>query len=68
MCVFFSLSPRGTKRRVGKSYLEGVLKEIHVGINPDIIESVKQPSPLSVPPYAFPCTNYKAEGEKKVWR
>lgn len=36
--VLFFLSPRGTRRRVGKSYLESVLKEIHVGTNPDIIE------------------------------
>lgn len=35
--VFFC-APRGTSRRAGKSYLESVLKEIHVGTNPDITE------------------------------
>lgn len=38
-CFFLSLTPRDVRRRVGKSYLEGVLKEIHVGINPDIMSA-----------------------------
>lgn len=33
---------------MGKSYLEGVLKEIHVGINPDIM-SAQPPSSLTSP-------------------
>lgn len=47
MCYFFPLSDGargGGGGWVGKSYLEGVLKEIHVGINPDIIESAPLPS------------------------
>lgn len=69
MCYFF-LSPRGTGRRVGKSYLEGVLKEIHVGINPDIIESAQQPCLLFplVPTYVLSCANYQTVGEIKVGR
>lgn len=47
--VFFPLSLRRAKTRVGKSVLEGVLKEIRVGINPDIIMSAQQPSPLFPP-------------------
>lgn len=53
MC-HFSLSPRGMRRRVEKFYLEGVLKEIHVGINPDIIESAQHvlpSSPIRAPLY-----------------
>ena len=37
-CVIMFFSPTGTRRRVGKSYLERGLKEIHVGTNPDITE------------------------------
>lgn len=38
MRYFFPLLLK-EEEKGGKSYLEGVLKEIHVGINPDIIES-----------------------------
>lgn len=49
--LFFPFPRWGTRRRrrVGKSYLEGVLKEIHVGINPDIIESAPLPSSPHIP-------------------
>lgn len=53
--VLFSPSLRGRRERVGKSYLEGVLKEIHVGINPDIIKSPQQSSPFF--PHASVCTH-----------
>lgn len=53
--LFFPLSEGQGRKRVGKSYLEGVLKEIHVGINPDIIKSTQQPSPLL--PHVSVCTH-----------
>lgn len=62
MCYFFSL--RGIR---GGGWENLIWKVYHVGINPDIIKSAQQPSPLfpHIPPYVLSCTNYRLRERDK---